>query len=177
MLDCTVRPGSWFHSTQSHGGGSLQTQARVPVLPHTGGWIWGRPFRASFLSETEAMPWLTEEIRRLEGALTISPSPHSHPQENLQKLVHIEHSVRGQGDLLQPGRVSAAALGRGRGWLGEAPISPIVHWAGPRQAWLQVLSTRGGQQAGGRGLTGFSWPGPSATFPGVLHPMCCLQSS
>uniref|UniRef100_A0A8C6MND4 FYVE, RhoGEF and PH domain containing 5 n=1 Tax=Moschus moschiferus TaxID=68415 RepID=A0A8C6MND4_MOSMO len=38
------------------------------------------------------------------GALTISPSPCSRPQENLQKLVHIEHSVRGQGDLLQPGR-------------------------------------------------------------------------
>uniref|UniRef100_A0A8W4FPT8 FYVE, RhoGEF and PH domain containing 5 n=1 Tax=Sus scrofa TaxID=9823 RepID=A0A8W4FPT8_PIG len=36
-------------------------------------------------------------------ALTIS-SPCSHLQENLQKLVHIEHSVRGQGDLLQPGR-------------------------------------------------------------------------
>ena len=30
------------------------------------------------------------------------------PQENLQKLVHIEHSVRGQSGLLQPGRVSAA---------------------------------------------------------------------
>uniref|UniRef100_A0A8C0B6G2 FYVE, RhoGEF and PH domain containing 5 n=1 Tax=Buteo japonicus TaxID=224669 RepID=A0A8C0B6G2_9AVES len=29
-------------------------------------------------------------------------------EENLQKLVHIEHSVRGQSGLLQPGRVSAA---------------------------------------------------------------------
>uniref|UniRef100_A0A4W2ICZ5 FYVE, RhoGEF and PH domain containing 5 n=1 Tax=Bos indicus x Bos taurus TaxID=30522 RepID=A0A4W2ICZ5_BOBOX len=40
----------------------------------------------------------------LTGALTILPLPCSRPQENLQKLVHIEHSVRGQGDLLQPGR-------------------------------------------------------------------------
>uniref|UniRef100_A0A8C3YN27 FYVE, RhoGEF and PH domain containing 5 n=1 Tax=Catagonus wagneri TaxID=51154 RepID=A0A8C3YN27_9CETA len=44
------------------------------------------------------------EYDNTQGALTISSSPCSHPQENLQKLVHIEHSVRGQGDLLQPGR-------------------------------------------------------------------------
>uniref|UniRef100_A0A8C8S6S3 FYVE, RhoGEF and PH domain containing 5 n=1 Tax=Pelusios castaneus TaxID=367368 RepID=A0A8C8S6S3_9SAUR len=31
-------------------------------------------------------------------------NPFSLPQENLQKLVHIEHSVRGQSNLLQPGR-------------------------------------------------------------------------
>ncbi|XP_026949484.1 FYVE, RhoGEF and PH domain-containing protein 5 isoform X2 [Sagmatias obliquidens] len=34
-----------------------------------------------------------------------NPTPmQSSVAENLQKLVHIEHSVRGQGDLLQPGR-------------------------------------------------------------------------
>lgn len=96
------------------------------------------------------MPPLTEEIRPLEGALTVSRLPCSCPQENLQKLVHIEHSVRGQGDLLQPGRVSATvAVGRGRGrpgrQAGEALISPLFSWAGPRQAWLQVLFTLGGR--------------------------------
>lgn len=56
-------------------------------------------------------------VRRGEGkfaCLSKEQSPRgllnavSLPQENLQKLVHIEHSVRGQSGLLQPGRVSAA---------------------------------------------------------------------
>lgn len=56
-------------------------------------------------------------MRRDEGwfaCLTKEQLPFGHlnvvslPQENLQKLVHIEHSVRGQSGLLQPGRVSAA---------------------------------------------------------------------
>lgn len=56
-------------------------------------------------------------VRRGEGrfvCLSKERSPRSLlnavslPQENLQKLVHIEHSVRGQSGLLQPGRVSAA---------------------------------------------------------------------
>jgi len=44
-----------------------------------------------------------------EEGTTQSLNTVSLPQENLQKLVHIEHSVRGQSGLLQPGRVSAAA--------------------------------------------------------------------
>ncbi|XP_036995251.2 FYVE, RhoGEF and PH domain-containing protein 5 isoform X2 [Artibeus jamaicensis] len=50
------------------------------------------------------------EYDNTQGALTLlskvtDPANESMEQgENLQKLVHIEHSVRGQGDLLQPGR-------------------------------------------------------------------------
>ncbi|KAI4532550.1 hypothetical protein MG293_017815 [Ovis ammon polii] len=51
-----------------------------------------------------------------QGALTLiskvtdRASDSMEQGENLQKLVHIEHSVRGQGDLLQPGRMSDVLL-------------------------------------------------------------------
>ncbi|XP_059519661.1 FYVE, RhoGEF and PH domain-containing protein 5 isoform X3 [Myotis daubentonii] len=50
------------------------------------------------------------EYDNTQGALTLISKVTDHANEsmeqgeNLQKLVHIEHSVRGQGDLLQPGR-------------------------------------------------------------------------
>ncbi|XP_049622062.1 FYVE, RhoGEF and PH domain-containing protein 5 [Suncus etruscus] len=50
------------------------------------------------------------EYDNTQGALTLISSITDHANdsmeqgENLQKLVHIEHSVRGQQDLLQPGR-------------------------------------------------------------------------
>lgn len=50
------------------------------------------------------------EYDNTQGALTLLSKVTDHANdsmeqgENLQKLVHIEHSVRGQGDLLQPGR-------------------------------------------------------------------------
>ncbi|XP_037379444.1 FYVE, RhoGEF and PH domain-containing protein 5 isoform X2 [Talpa occidentalis] len=50
------------------------------------------------------------EYENTQGALTLISKITDHANdsmeqgENLQKLVHIEHSVRGQGDLLQPGR-------------------------------------------------------------------------
>lgn len=97
-----------------------------------------------------------EGMRPPAWVLTISPSLCSHPQENLQKLVHIEHSVRGQGDLLQPGRVSAtAAMGRDRGrparQAGEALIRPIVQlgWSQTGLAAGAVYPRReGGRSAG-----------------------------
>ncbi|KAL2807156.1 FYVE, RhoGEF and PH domain-containing protein 5 isoform 2 [Daubentonia madagascariensis] len=50
------------------------------------------------------------EYDNTQGVLTLISKVTDHANdsmeqgENLQKLVHIEHSVRGQGDLLQPGR-------------------------------------------------------------------------
>ncbi|XP_016065367.1 PREDICTED: FYVE, RhoGEF and PH domain-containing protein 5 [Miniopterus natalensis] len=50
------------------------------------------------------------EYDNTQGALSLISKVTDHANdsmeqgENLQKLVHIEHSVRGQGDLLQPGR-------------------------------------------------------------------------
>uniref|UniRef100_A0A8C0EFE4 FYVE, RhoGEF and PH domain containing 5 n=1 Tax=Bubo bubo TaxID=30461 RepID=A0A8C0EFE4_BUBBB len=46
------------------------------------------------------------EYEATQGKMKWSPKRcFSLPQENLQKMVHIEHSVRGQSNLLQPGRV------------------------------------------------------------------------
>uniref|UniRef100_A0A8C6JTQ1 Uncharacterized protein n=1 Tax=Melopsittacus undulatus TaxID=13146 RepID=A0A8C6JTQ1_MELUD len=49
----------------------------------------------------------TQEVQDLYWVATMPFSKHyfSPPQENLQKLIHIEHSVRGQSGLLQPGRI------------------------------------------------------------------------
>ena len=120
------------------------------------------------------MPLLIEGIRLLKGVLTISPLPCFLPQENLQKLVHIEHSVRGQGDLLQPGRVSAtAAMGRDRGrpgrQAGEALIRPIVQlgWSQTGLAAGAVYPRRGRGKGRGRVLLGSQ--GPGAASPGIFH--------
>lgn len=114
------------------------------------------------------MPLLIEGIRLLKGVLTISPLPCFLPQENLQKLVHIEHSVRGQGDLLQPGRVSAtAAMGRDRGrpgrQAGEALIRPIVQlgWSQTGLAAGAVYPRRGR----GKGRGGFCWAHKAQGLP------------
>lgn len=95
------------------------------------------------------------------------PLPCSRPQENLQKLVHIEHSVRGQGDLLQPGRVSASTTeGTGR-QVGEALISPIVQLGWPQTGLAAGAHRQGWRGAGGgeggtaRAVLGSAGPWPS----------------
>ncbi|XP_008853156.1 FYVE, RhoGEF and PH domain-containing protein 5 isoform X2 [Nannospalax galili] len=46
----------------------------------------------------------TQGVLTLISKMTDRANDSMEQGENLQKLVHIEHSVRGQGDLLQPGR-------------------------------------------------------------------------
>nr|XP_051708512.1 FYVE, RhoGEF and PH domain-containing protein 5 isoform X3 [Oryctolagus cuniculus]XP_051708513.1 FYVE, RhoGEF and PH domain-containing protein 5 isoform X3 [Oryctolagus cuniculus]XP_051708514.1 FYVE, RhoGEF and PH domain-containing protein 5 isoform X3 [Oryctolagus cuniculus]XP_051708516.1 FYVE, RhoGEF and PH domain-containing protein 5 isoform X3 [Oryctolagus cuniculus]XP_051708517.1 FYVE, RhoGEF and PH domain-containing protein 5 isoform X3 [Oryctolagus cuniculus] len=46
----------------------------------------------------------TQAVLTLISKVTDRANDSMEQGENLQKLVHIEHSVRGQGDLLQPGR-------------------------------------------------------------------------
>ncbi|XP_048210746.1 FYVE, RhoGEF and PH domain-containing protein 5 [Perognathus longimembris pacificus] len=46
----------------------------------------------------------TQDALSLISKVTDQANDSMEQGENLQKLVHIEHSVRGQGDLLQPGR-------------------------------------------------------------------------
>lgn len=108
-------------------------------LPFLGVWILDWSFLSCSPPLTGKQCPLTEDTQCLVGEWRVTISC-SCPQENLQKLVHIEYSVRGQGDLLQPGRVSAA-WARTRASL--TLISPLFSWAGPRRLWLQVLFRRG----------------------------------
>ncbi|KAG8516946.1 FYVE, RhoGEF and PH domain-containing protein 5 [Galemys pyrenaicus] len=113
------------------------------------------------------------EYESTQGALTLISKVTDHANdsmeqgENLQKLVHIEHSVRGQGDLLQPGRE----------FLKEGTLMKVT---GRNRRPRHLFLVSPGPQAQ-PGLSGpvtcsgavFSVPG-CPSYPGSPRPPICL---